>query len=267
MNTGLKAFLSFGLLVLCGGGLPAQEVSTAPGQVSVLISRSGAPAPQTVTGQPYSAIIETEFSQTLADGTHIKRKMGTTKTYRDSQGRTREEHYMPPDLAERGSETILSIALRDPAQGLTYVLNPRNHTARELTVALRANTDTSATQPTAVREATTSTNGRNLPASLDSPERLAPTQTQEDLGTQVMEGLVVEGTRTTQTFPPGSQGNDRPIQVVTERWESRELHITLWTTRSDPRTGETTTRVTNLDRSEPDPALFQVPPDYTITQE
>jgi hypothetical protein len=35
---------------------------------------------------------------------------------------------------------------------------------------------------------------------------------------------------------------------------------------SDPRTGNVTTRVTQLDRTEPDPALFQVPADYQITE-
>ena len=34
--------------------------------------------------------------------------------------------------------------------------------------------------------------------------------------------------------------------------------------RSDPRFGESTYRVTNIVRSEPDAALFQIPSDYTI---
>ena len=36
--------------------------------------------------------------------------------------------------------------------------------------------------------------------------------------------------------------------------------------RSDPRFGESTYRVTNLIRAEPEAALFQVPPDYTIKE-
>ena len=34
--------------------------------------------------------------------------------------------------------------------------------------------------------------------------------------------------------------------------------------RTDPRMGETVYKLTNINRSEPLPALFQVPSDYTI---
>ena len=36
---------------------------------------------------------------------------------------------------------------------------------------------------------------------------------------------------------------------------------------TDPRSGSSTLRIQNLERSEPDPALFQVPADYTIVEE
>jgi len=35
---------------------------------------------------------------------------------------------------------------------------------------------------------------------------------------------------------------------------------------SDPRVGTTTTQLTNITRSEPDPSLFQAPADYTVTK-
>jgi hypothetical protein len=38
------------------------------------------------------------------------------------------------------------------------------------------------------------------------------------------------------------------------------------TRRSDPRTGDTTYRLTNIVRAEPDPALFQVPPGFTVRE-
>ena len=75
---------------------------------------------------------------------------------------------------------------------------------------------------------------------------------------------LAEGVRTTTIFPVGSQGNDRPLQVVEETWVSKELGLTLLAKLSDPRHGESATRVTSLDRSEPDPTLFQVPPDYVV---
>jgi len=38
------------------------------------------------------------------------------------------------------------------------------------------------------------------------------------------------------------------------------------TRHSDPRTGETTYRLRNILRAEPDPSLFTVPADYQVVQ-
>jgi hypothetical protein len=89
---------------------------------------------------------------------------------------------------------------------------------------------------------------------------------QESLGTQSIEGVTAEGTRMTFTIPAGKIGNDRPIVTVNERWYSPELQTVVLTKNSDPRMGETTYRLTNINRSEPDPALFQVPADYTVDE-
>jgi hypothetical protein len=80
----------------------------------------------------------------------------------------------------------------------------------------------------------------------------------EDLGTQSMEGVEVTGTRTTTTIPAGAIGNERPIEIVYEKWYSPELKVTVMSRHSDPRFGEQTYRLTNINRSEPDPSLFSV---------
>jgi hypothetical protein len=86
----------------------------------------------------------------------------------------------------------------------------------------------------------------------------------EDLGKQTIEGVIVDGTRTTSTIDTGAIGNDRPIQVVTERWYSSELQTVLMTKTTDPRMGESTFSLTNVHRGEPGAYLFQVPAGYTI---
>ncbi|HYL64728.1 MAG TPA: hypothetical protein VE077_19105 [Candidatus Methylomirabilis sp.] len=68
------------------------------------------------------------------------------------------------------------------------------------------------------------------------------------------------------TIPTCAQGNDRPIKVVTDQWLSDELKVYVLTTRLDPRTADLVGRLTQLDRSEPELSLFQVPSDYTFTQ-
>jgi len=88
----------------------------------------------------------------------------------------------------------------------------------------------------------------------------------EQLGTQTIEGLAAEGTRVTFTIPAGKIGNERPIVTVNERWYSPELQTVVLSKNSDPRIGETTFKLTNIDRSEPNSSLFQVPADYTVEE-
>jgi hypothetical protein len=66
------------------------------------------------------------------------------------------------------------------------------------------------------------------------------------------------------TYPVGAIGNDRPITTITETWTSPELKMVILSKDSDPRNGESTTRLTNVTRAEPDPSLFQIPADYEI---
>jgi len=86
----------------------------------------------------------------------------------------------------------------------------------------------------------------------------------ESLGTQFMEGVAVEGTRTTMTIPAGEIGNEQPINIVSERWFSPDLKVLVMSRQSDPRFGETTYRLTNLTRTEPSPQLFEIPSDFKI---
>jgi hypothetical protein len=88
----------------------------------------------------------------------------------------------------------------------------------------------------------------------------------ESLGTQTIEGVEAEGTRITFTIAAGKIGNELPIVTVRERWYSPELQTVVLSKNSDPRTGETTYRLTNISRGEPDPSLFQIPADYTVKE-
>jgi hypothetical protein len=83
---------------------------------------------------------------------------------------------------------------------------------------------------------------------------------QASLGTRVIEGQTVEGTRSTVTIPAGAIGNERPIKSVSERWFSPELRIVVLSWRKEPRFGETTYRLTKITRAEPPAALFEVRP-------
>jgi hypothetical protein len=88
----------------------------------------------------------------------------------------------------------------------------------------------------------------------------------ESLGTRTIEGVTAEGTRSAVTIPAGEIGNTLPIEVVDETWYSPELQIMVMTIHRDPRSGDTTYRLTNIDRSEPNRSLFEIPDDYTVEE-
>jgi hypothetical protein len=89
----------------------------------------------------------------------------------------------------------------------------------------------------------------------------------EELGVQNIEGVEATGTRTITTIPAGDIGNERPIEIVYEKWYSKELQLVVMSKHSDPRFGDQTYRLTNIVRSEPDPSLFELPSGYRVLSE
>jgi len=84
------------------------------------------------------------------------------------------------------------------------------------------------------------------------------------LGTRQIEGLTARGRRTVTTIPVGQIGNDRPLEITDEQWESTELKLLVLSRHHDPRSGDVEYRLTNVSRAEPAPYLFTVPADYTV---
>jgi hypothetical protein len=76
--------------------------------------------------------------------------------------------------------------------------------------------------------------------------------------------VVATGNRWTETIPTGQIGNDRPIVITDEIWESPELQVTVYSKHHDPRSGDVEYRLRNISRNEPPASLFQVPAGYTI---
>ena len=62
-------------------------------------------------------------------------------------------------------------------------------------------------------------------------------------------------------------GNDRPIAIIQEYWRSVELKVLVLNKWINPQSGESTEKLINISRSEPEQSLFQPPPDYTIVDE
>jgi hypothetical protein len=218
-----------------------------------------------VKGAPYSATVEAETVQRLADGNRI-RHMSTTLVYRDSGGRTRRE------VIGKEQNAATEIFISDPASGVNYALfadgrvavksqvNPQELELDKMKVlaAMEMKQQKMKPPPPASR-----VDVRPEDEELVKKKRGPVT---ESLGQQVIEGVLCEGKRATSTIPAGAVGNDLPITIVNEQWHSPELQVFVLTKQSDPRFGETIYRLTNITRSEPDRALFEVPADYNVKE-
>jgi hypothetical protein len=87
----------------------------------------------------------------------------------------------------------------------------------------------------------------------------------EKLGTQQVNGVAAQGKRTTHTLPANTIGNTLPIVDTNESWFSSDLQMVVESKRSDPRFGDTTFDLKNIQKGDPPASLFQVPGDYTVT--
>ncbi len=223
-----------------------------------------------VTGAPYSATQISEQVQTLADGTHITQPVRKGLLYRDSAGRTRNEMAFPVP-PRTGPPPPVRITILDPVAGFRYDMNSVNKVAQKLAMpATRSpvgQSTSAATSPPTAGGPIVATTGKMTASVTTTPNGASantPKSTYESLGSQLIEGITAEGTRATTTWPVDSVGNDREIVVTNETWFSKQLGVAVLTKHSDPRSGETTTKLINISLVEPDPALFIPPPDYEI---
>jgi len=229
-----------------------------------------------VKGAPYSGQAVTETTQTLGDGNRIVNQ-NSARVYRDSEGRTRREEAIGAIGPLANGQVPQAIFINDPVAGVSYMLEPNSHVARKMMPMrfefkfdtdgdkLRDNRESS---PDGPPETFTVQIAPQVGADLNTGAAISVERKPkaESLGKQTIEGVEAEGTRTTMTIPAGEIGNERAIEIVSERWYSPELQTVVMTRHSDPRFGETVYRLTNVSRGEPDKTLFQVPSDYTMRE-
>ncbi len=82
------------------------------------------------------------------------------------------------------------------------------------------------------------------------------------LGSRTVGGVRADGTRTTWTIAAGRIGNEKPIEIVSERWYAPDLLLVVESRYRDPRSGESSYRLDNIRREEPAADLFTVPAEY-----
>ena len=258
-----------------------------------------------IKGSPYSAEAVTETTQILGDGNRIVNR-STASLYRDSEGRTRREQTLKSiGGVAAGAQPLQTIMISDPVAGVSYSLDPGSRTAHKSSMgsftfhrAVAAPAGSTAATGGATFSHNSSgsetgiarSGGGSGGAVTVLPSTAAPSISwaaqsgggggyqittrdgspentkKEDLGTQTVEGVPATGTRVTRTIPAGQIGNERPIEIVDERWYSKDLQAFVMTKHSDPRSGETVYRLTDISRTEPAQSLFQVPADYEVKE-
>lgn len=271
----VRALVSSGLVLFPACGISAQEAPPAPplppdGAMLIaqgpgtagelppprfrekleLLRIEGMHPGKVVTGAPFSAVAISEITQTLTDGNRITRTT-QTRLYRDSQGRFRKEGAFTGFGPMAAGEPKSFVLIHDPVAGAAYVLSPETKTARQMPGMGKMRKFAESAGP--------GKPGRRMEG------QDANTQVQ-DLGAQTIAGVAAQGKRVTHTIPAGQIGNEKPIVSTFETWYSPDLQMVVMSKRSDPRFGDTTYTVSNVQRSEPAASLFAVPSDYTMKQ-
>jgi len=214
-----------------------------------------------VKGAPLSGDFIVSHDTTLADGNRIHNE-SQSRIYRDAEGRVRRE--VGVDLATPTTGTVKRsmVVITDPVAVKRYMLNPDTKTAREMPMHGPKH------QGEERGEHINAMGGPGGPGAVTVGVMGGPggpgEVTKEQLGTKAVNGLQAEGVRVTRTIPAGAIGNDKPIEVVTERWYSSDLQIAVMTVHTDPMMGTMTTKLVNVSRGDPDASLFQVPSDYKV---
>ena len=224
-----------------------------------------------VTGKPFSATETRRTVQPLANGAKIEHS-DSNLFYRDDQGRTR---------AEQTVDGRAIIVIMDPVAKSVIVLNRDQKTAKRVAIpgSAQQGSVSVANGGVTMLFGATILSPQSIDAHASQSTKVevrvaqipksgsAGRHNTEDLGSQYVNGVLAQGTRDTLIIPAGSIGNDRDLQVVDEHWFSADLQTLVKSLNSDPRFGETTYQLTNIVRASQDLNLFQIPTDYTVTEE
>lgn len=244
-------------LLMLQEGVPGEGGPDGPfGPGFELLGFGGMHGGKVVKGAPFSATAVSEHTQTLADGNHITRKT-QSNLFRDTQGRFRKEQTLPAFGAGAAGQAKSVVIISDPVAATGYMLEADKKIAFQMK------------KPAGHGPKGPDGAGGDRKAKFEAREQTEiadGTLKVETLGTQTIAGVVAQGTRRTRTIPAGRMGNDKVITVVSEQWYSNDLQLVVSSKHSDPRFGDSSYTLANIQRSEPAATLFTVPSDYTVQQ-
>jgi hypothetical protein len=220
------------------GGTSLQQIK--PGVVIEALESIYIPA---ITGAPFTAIVHTEWTRYLADGGTFT-LVNQRPIARDSEGRIFEERWtLVPKNGKIASQKT-TIQIGDPNAHTLYncfVFNKPHY----CTVEGFNEMTTTIYKPRMEKSGPLSQGRGHI--------------THENLGKDNIEGVEVTGVRDTVTYNQGAIGNDQPESLKREFWFAPTLGINLRSEVSDPNFGKQTFTITDVNLSEPDPKLYELP--------
>ncbi len=198
----------------------------------------------TITNAPFSAVVVTEWTRIMPDGSTALMKNHRTVA-RDSVGRVFEERrYFSPD-GDKQATVLEQMDYKDPTQHQWIMCVARTRVCSVYT-HYWPTTPAGAKPPAATQDATNGTKW-------------------EDLGQKVVENVEVVGSQEVMTISVGKIGNEKEQPVVKEFWYSPRLGINVTTKRFDPRASTVQNfYVTAINQGEPDAQLFHPPAGYRM---
>jgi len=201
-----------------------------------------------VPGAPFSGTVEVLSKQLLPDGTTYTRRT-VNHIARNSAGVIHNERRMLEPPGFQGEAPVLHWHIFDPQTRVSTFLTPATLIAREAVLPAPPRAPENTTPETAIAIA----NAQNLAV--------------KNLGTESIAGLVLHGTRKQRTIPAALSGTGKDVTITDDYWYSEDLKVYLVLKHNDPRTGDQTVGILDVDRKEPDATMFRIPPDYKVVDE
>ena len=190
------------------------------------------------TNAPFSATVQTTHEQKFADGNAIHGLI-VTHEYRDSaELRPRAETSTLCNIGLDGKlQPNLSISVCGPTTK-TNMSWQVNGTGEKIVRVHHPPDAPSTPAPPPTEEQ------RRRSAVLQDHWR--KNTRNENLGTRTIAGILCDGSRQITTTPAGEQGNEQPMELMTEGWVAHDSQVTMLRIEDDPRSGRTTTEVTEF---------------------
>ena len=201
-----------------------------------------------ISGAPFSGSVQILSKEPLPDGT-TRIRQTVNHIARNSAGVIYNETRLLVAPSFQGEPRLLSFHIYDPQTHLNTFLNPTTHIARMVLL----------------RKAPT-------PPVNSTPETFVPGSSTEkvvsqELGDQTVAGLLLQGTRKQRIVSAATSGTGHEVTITDDYWHSEELRVYLVLRHNDPRTGEQTVGIIDVQRGEPNSAKFQIPTDYKVVDE